>query len=993
MKRKLTHLIILVMVLLLVFAFASCNESTDTDTSTDTGEINTNTSTESSTGDSTDSSSNSNTNNGTGTNNGANPDSGDTSHKHAEEILPAVEPTCTETGLTEGKKCSTCGEVLVEQEIVDALDHDYITNEAKAPSCTEIGWNQYQTCSRCDYSTYEPTPANGHSYDGGYTCLVCGDTIASSEGLAFNLSDDGTYAIVVGIGDCWDKAIYIPTEYRGFPVKEISSNAFKEKTYITEIYIPNTVTTIQAGSFSGCTALEKVTLSKNISTITERAFYNCSSLKDLEIPNGITTIEKEAFNGCSTIETLTLSKPLCSIGDVAFDNCTALKNIMYSSTLEDWCSIDFGNNALCYSNKLYINGKEIIGDVVLPNSVTKIPAYTFQNCTQITSITIPNTVTSVGKYAFNGCTKLNDITIPISVNKIESYAFSDCVNLKSIEIENDATNIESNAFSNCTNIESAIIPTVAITYIPKNSLKTVTINGGTNIPNEAFLNCATLTSVTILNSVTNIGSSVFSGCSSLESLTIPFVGGSANATSASASTLFGYIFGKSRYTGDHSTEQYYSSNYSIYYFIPLSLKNVTVTGGNIHYGAFYNCSNLKSITIGEGVTSIGENAFYYCTKLEEINFSAINSKSSNNVFYNAGVNGDGIKVTIGKEVTIIPAYLFYAKKYNYSTNVTTYYPPKITSLIFEEGSVCRSIGKYAFYNCTSLEEINFNAIAMDDLYYENYIFYNAGKTGEGIKVTIGKEVTKIPAYLFYPHHSQFDSSTGITTNYTPKITSVTFEESSVCQSIGDLAFFGCSSLANITIPDTVTSIGSSAFNGCGGLRKVDYLGTIEEWCNISFGNSTANPFYNLYINGELVTELVIPDTVTIIKAYAFSGGNFTSVTIPDSVTSIGESAFEYCDSLTSVTIGNGVSSIGERAFSSCYSLTSVTIGNSVTSIGQLAFNGCKSLTIYCEATSQPSSWDTNWNDYRPVCWYSEEEPTTEGNYWHYGDNGEIVIWK
>jgi len=135
------------------------------------------------------------------------------------------------------------------------------------------------------------------------------------------------------------------------------------------------------------------------------------------------------------------------------------------------------------------------------------------------------------------------------------------------------------------------------------------------------------------------------------------------------------------------------------------------------------------------------------------------------------------------------------------------------------------------------------------------------------------------------------------------------------------------------------------------LTSVNYLGTIEQWCNIQFDNSYATPLCyanNLYINGELLTELVIPDTVTKINDYAFYRcTRLKSITIPDSVTSIGGSAFYGCTSLTSITIPDSVTSIGDFMFGYCTSLTSITIPDSVTSIGKYAFYNCKSLkTIY-----------------------------------------------
>ena len=137
------------------------------------------------------------------------------------------------------------------------------------------------------------------------------------------------------------------------------------------------------------------------------------------------------------------------------------------------------------------------------------------------------------------------------------------------------------------------------------------------------------------------------------------------------------------------------------------------------------------------------------------------------------------------------------------------------------------------------------------------------------------------------------------------ITSVTIPNS--VTSIGSSAFYNCSGLTSVTIPNSVTSIGSSAFSDCSGLKEV-HISDLATWCKISFGSYNANPLYyahDLYLNGLLITDLVIPNSVTSIGSYAFSGcSGLTSVTIPNSVTSIGESAFYGCSGLKEVHISD-----------------------------------------------------------------------------------------
>jgi BspA type Leucine rich repeat region (6 copies) len=172
------------------------------------------------------------------------------------------------------------------------------------------------------------------------------------------------------------------------------------------------------------------------------------------------------------------------------------------------------------------------------------------------------------------------------------------------------------------------------------------------------------------------------------------------------------------------------------------------------------------------------------------------------------------------------------------------------------------------------------------------------------------------------------------------LTSITIPGS--VTSIGDLAFYECSSLTNVTIDNGVTNIGGLAFYYCLSLTSVTIPNSVT-----SIGEQAFENDYNL-------TNATIDNGVTSIGEHAFDSAGLTSVTIPNSVTSIGEAAFFYCTSLSNATIDNGVTSIGEEAFAECYSLTNVTIPGSVTSIGEAAFGGCIRLTSVYFTGNAPS---------------------------------------
>ena len=334
-----------------------------------------------------------------------------------------------------------------------------------------------------------------------------------------------------------------------------------------------------------------------------------------------------------------------------------------------------------------------------------------------------------------------------------------------------------------------------------------------------------------------------------------------------------------------------------------SLTSITIPDSvtSIGSSAFYRCYNLTSITIPASVTSIGDSAFSWCYKLVEvINLSSLNIMADSSDY--GGIAYYAKEVHTGEsKIVNYNDYLFYTYD---NINYLLGYVGKDTELILPENYNGEDYVIYisAFYNCSPLTSI-----------------------------TIPDSVTSIGASAF---------------KQCSNLTSITIPDS--VTSIGYQAFYDCSNLTIVTIGNGVTSIGEMAFYA--NIKEV-YINDITAWCNISFEASetlpSSNPLCmeaNLYLNGELVTELVISDGVTSIECAFFNCSSLTSITIPDSVTSIGKFAFLSCSNLTSVTIPNSVTSIGYSAFEKCSSLTSITIPNSVTSIGGSAFEKCSSLT-------------------------------------------------
>ena len=382
--------------------------------------------------------------------------------------------------------------------------------------------------------------------------------------------------------------------------------------------------------------------------------------------------------------------------------------------------------------------------------------------------------------------------------------------------------------------------------------------------------------------------------------------------------------------------------------------------------AFEGCTGLTSITIPDGVTNIDGYPFSGCANLKDVYYTGdlsdwckikFNDWGSNPMSYatNLYINGKLLEgeITIPDDITSVGNYTFH--------NCTS-----LTSITIPDSVIY--IDENAFYGCTSLTKA---AIGNGVTSIDDYAF--SGCTGL-TNVTIGNGVTSIS-------DNAFSGCTWLTTitvdenniNYSSVVGVLYTKDESelvLCPkgkseftipdsvtSIGDSAFEGCKSLTSITIPNSVASIGDRAFIDCTRLKDVYYTGNLSDWCKIEFGDDSNPMRYatNLYINGKLLEgEITIPDDVTSIGGGAFHYcTSLTSVTIPDSVTSIGNSAFANCTGLTNVTIGNSVTSIGGSAFYYCASLNSITIPSSVTSIGGAAFYNCnlKSIIIPDSVTS------------------------------------------
>ena len=637
--------------------------------------------------------------------------------------------------------------------------------------------------------------------------------------------ESSTKTITKYLGSTSNDIIDIKKDFQNsglnYEVEIIGESAFQEKTNISSVKIPDTVTQIKSGAFSGCGsatleslpaqlteigsyAFEKcgmITSIKIPDTVTEMdsdAFSNCSSLKSIEIGTGLTSLESEVFEGCSSLEDITIPNNIKEISYSAFYRCSKLKFIRIPNYTKNQISggpWGASNALVIWKGTLLVpeNNPKYVYDYDEKSgkgTITKYIGTDAEANIEQDFKSLGKPVTEIGDYAFKDNMTLKKVVVPSSVTKLGSYAFSGCSRLESIKIPDTVTEMGSDAFSNCS------------------SLKSIEIGKGLSyLKDSVFYGCSSLEDITIPNNIKEISYSAFYRCSKLKFIRIPNYTknqisggpwGASNALVIWKGTLLvpdnnpKYVYDYDEESGKGTITKYIGTDEEAN--IEQDFKSLGKPVTEIDDYAFAENKTLKKVVVPSSVTKLGNHAFYESTLLES--------------------------VSLPDSLTEISDYCFTECFKLINVNIP--------------GNLKR-IGHDAFASCRLIQSIELPETV-------NYMGSEVFRSCSSLKnVKLPRSLTDIPAK--------------------------TFE--------------GCNQLKKVEIPDTVTRIGSEAFQNCDNLMEVklpNNLNDIEYYAfshcskltSIDFPDKLDLISYCAFSGTSLAGTITLPTSVTYIDSRAFS---------------------------------------------------------------------------------------------------------------------------
>ena len=688
--------------------------------------------------------------------------------------------------------------------------------------------------------------------------------------------DEGTKKVV----DTLFKNLSCPAEEGAEPIRvelidsitEVGTSAF-ENSKISTVNGAGVIT-VGNSAFSNNTKLEKIELNA-CQEVGISAFQNCKGVTGkLEMPS-LVKIHQSAFSNVGVSE-FVISENLELLDESSFAKCTNLYSI--NSTNDN---VDLSRMLkLKEIGKSAFSGCERIVGLQLGSAIEKVGEQAFAGLTALTELKFTESDSDtagsmmIGTAAFSGCTNLVKVTIPKYIGEIGNSAFSGCIKLMRLNLAEGIQTIGKQAFSGCTRLEGAL---ESGSLLDKDEYTYIGPNGATIILSDQNA-C-----LVIPESVTQIGEGAFENCAAAD---LEEIGGKS------------YIIG---------------------------IKNVNIKGNKdkgttIGASAFAGCQNLTKLTLGEGVTGLGESALKD-TRLEEITIpSTFETGTAKNSPFTSGENSTLKKVTFADGIQVIPQYFL--------NNITTLTKIEIPASV-------QKIGDHAFADCSNLTAVTFKEQAdsklttIDTSAFEGCSLMKLSKLPEGlttINASAFKDCKKIsltdlPTGLITIGNAAFENCTMLRIGKLPAITA-----------LGMAAFKNCVKLSFLSVDTSnLAEINATAFEGCTGLSSVQINGGEKKQTTIADGAfATCNSLKWLDI-----------ENVKSIGKNAFAKLPFSALEI-NQVDTIGESAFAGCDKLENPVIQN-VKTIGASAFAGSGAQTddNKVLLDSIQNVGSRAFEGCQ----------------------------------------------------
>ena len=655
----------------------------------------------------------------------------------------------------------------------------------------------------------------------------------------------------------------------GYSVKTIGHYAFYNCA-LGRVSIPSATVSIGNYAFAENDKMTKATLRKNLLTIGNGAFRNCGALATITIPTTVTSIGIEAFENCSSIPKVTIPVGVTEINDRAFSNCSSLANVTISGAVTRIGISAFYNNAF--------------ENIILPETVEVLGDSAFRQCANLKEITLPNALNAIGDAVFLKCSALYRVSLPDSVTSVG----------KSVFFYNNDITVEIRKNSG----------TVADGLLKQQGVHHVILDADiTAIGDNVFDSCYELSTVTYGNETVNPGEYKYSPA-------IKTIGGEAFRDNAMLRNLI--VPDTLEKVGENA---FYNVIQSMY-----NCKEVTVTfyfvNGTISENVLKS-QNICYILVGDGISVVGTEAFNNCKSLKTVSLPDTVSTIGDNVF--AASNGDIVLIFRGVDEVIDNsvcdskldgiAHLIVDKGVKKISDSAFSNNPLLIDLIISDAV---TIGNYAFYN-----DIAINRVTIESQLYSigNHAFDSCKSIPQ---VVLPETVREIGSHAFYDCNSMKSINVPVGV-----------------AAIKEYTFFGCASLLDISIPDTVLSVGDYAYYGCVVAKTLDLSNTLK-----SIG---AYAFYNC----NQVKKIILPNTLKSIGDYAFrSCSSITEISIPDSVTELGDCVFYACTGLEQAEFGFGITRIGNSEFYGCVKFKKLMLNGDVEYIHELAFYGAEDAVIY-----------------------------------------------